>query len=126
MEPKVIAFVNDKRYERRAREQETLDAMFTIYCDHHHYRRGSVCPECGELSEYARRRLERCVFGDAKPTCANCVVHCYRDDMRERIREVMRFAGPRMLSRHPLLGILHLWDGRRPTPRLPEKAQKPA
>ena len=33
--------------------------------------------------------------------------------MRDRIREVMRFAGPRMLLYHPILGILHMLDGRR-------------
>jgi hypothetical protein len=77
--------------------------------------------------EYATRRLERCVFGDTKPTCANCVVHCYSAEMREKIRGVMRWAGPRMLLRHPVLGITHLLDGKRPVPTLPGKpATKPA
>jgi hypothetical protein len=43
-------------------------------------------------------------------TCAKCPVHCYRPELRERIRAVMRYAGPRMLFRHPRLAILHLWD----------------
>jgi hypothetical protein len=71
------------------------------------------------LARYSERRLERCVFGDAKPTCSNCVVHCYRKDMRERIRDVMSWAGPRMLLRHPVLAIRHMLDGRRPAIRLP-------
>ena len=79
---------------------------------------------CAELLDYATRRLERCVFGDAKPTCANCVVHCYSADMREQIRMVMRWAGPRMLLRHPILAIPHLIDGRRPVPTLPAKAAR--
>jgi len=92
--------------------------MVLIYCRAHH--RGSApCPDCAALLAYANRRLERCLFGDAKPTCANCVVHCYRADMREHIREVMRWAGPRMLWRRPVLGIRHLLDGRRPSPALP-------
>ena len=32
---------------------------------------------------------------------------------RERAKEVMRFSGPRMLLRHPILAILHVLDGRR-------------
>lgn len=120
MATKVVEFRTDKRYVRRAREQKTLDAMMRLYCRHHHGG-APLCAECAALSDYARRRLERCVFGDAKPTCANCVVHCYRPDMRERVRVMMRWAGPRMLLRHPVLGVLHLVDGRRPAPGLPAK-----
>jgi hypothetical protein len=31
--------------------------------------------------------------------------------MRDRIRKVMRFSGPRMLFLHPTLALLHLLDG---------------
>ena len=71
------------------------------------------------VAGYATRRLDRCVFGDDKPTCANCKVHCYSDAMRERVRVVMRYAGPRILWRHPVLALAHLRDGRRPAPDLP-------
>jgi hypothetical protein len=119
MAQRLIDFRTDKRFVRRARELETLAAMIRMYCDHHHHRGERLCVECTELAKHACRRLERCVFGDAKPTCSNCVVHCYRADMRERVREVMRWAGPRMLLRHPVLAIRHLLDGRRPAIRLP-------
>jgi hypothetical protein len=33
----------------------------------------------------------------------------------------MRWAGPRMLWRHPLLTVLHLIDDKRAVPELPEK-----
>jgi len=29
---------------------------------------------------------------------------------------VMRYAGPRMLRRHPILAIMHILDGRDPAP----------
>jgi len=115
---KIVEFRTDRRFERRARELKTLEAMLRMYCRRHHGGE-PLCAECAALSEYARRRLERCVFGDAKPTCANCLVHCYRADMRERVRAMMRWAGPRMLLRHPVLGLLHLLDGWRPSPLLP-------
>ncbi|MBU6297673.1 MAG: nitrous oxide-stimulated promoter family protein [Alphaproteobacteria bacterium] len=89
--------------------------MLRMYCRAHHGTGDApFCSECMELHYYARRRIERCVFGDDKPTCANCTVHCYKATMRERVREVMRWAGPRMLWRHPALTIRHLIDGRRP------------
>ena len=125
MPNRTIEFTTDKRFARRARELKTIAAMLRMYCRaHEHPARGPLCASCRELLEYASRRLERCVFGDAKPTCANCLVHCYSAGTREQIRIVMRWAGPRMLARHPILGILHLIDGRRPSPRLPERPQK--
>ena len=120
MDTHVVPYDYDRRFVRRAHEQEALDAMIGMYCRGHHF---SVhdCSDCAELSRYARRRLERCVFGDAKPTCANCTVHCYNEAMRDRIRVVMRWAGPRMLLRHPILAVRHALDGRRPSPLLPGK-----
>lgn len=121
MERKVIEFRTDKRFAFRAREHRTLEAMMRMYCRHHHGAK-ALCAECSALAEYAQRRLERCVFGDAKPTCANCLVHCYRADERERIRAMMRWAGPRMIFRHPLLAFMHkVVDGRRPAPQLPAR-----
>ena len=118
MQSKVIEFVVDKRFLRRRRELRTLETMMGMYCRHHHGG-GELCAECTGLRDYARRRLERCVFGDAKPTCANCTVHCYTPGMRERVRVMMRWAGPRMALRHPVIAALHLIDGRRPAPLLP-------
>jgi hypothetical protein len=120
MEPGIVEFTTDRRFVRRAREWKTLDAMIRMYCRGHH-KDPQPCAECAALSDYARRRLERCVFGDAKPTCAKCVVHCYNERMRERVREVMRWAGPRMMLRHPVMAILHKLDGLRPSVRLPQR-----
>lgn len=106
-------------FSRRAREFKMVAAMVRMYCRAHHCpKRAILCDSCSELHDYARRRLERCVFGEAKPTCANCTVHCYRAAMRERIRVVMRWAGPRMLWHHPVLAIRHMIDGHLPAPIL--------
>lgn len=110
---------------RRKRELRTIRVMLGMYCRGHHRGNGALlCSDCAALFDYATRRLDRCVFGDAKPTCANCAVHCYSTDKREQIRKVMQWAGPRMLLRHPLLAIFHLLDGRRPAPGLPAKPAK--
>ena len=31
--------------------------------------------------------------------------------MRAKVRDVMRYAGPKMMLRHPLLTLLHLFEG---------------
>ncbi len=101
--------------KRIAREQKTVAAMIRIFCRSRHGTRGGLCAECEELHGYAMTRLERCPFGEDKPTCAQCPIHCYKPQLRERIREVMKFAGPRMLWRHPVLAIRHVLDGRAAT-----------
>jgi hypothetical protein len=109
-----------KESRRIRRERATVRAMLTIYCAHHHGSR-DLCEACAELADYADRRLECCPYGPEKPTCAHCPVHCYRPDPREKMREVMRFAGPRMIKKHPYLAMRHLIDGRRPPPALPKR-----
>ena len=91
------------------REQRTIVAMIGLYCRHHH-NDGDLCPACERLQAYALRRLAACPYQEEKPTCANCPIHCYRQEERERVREVMRYAGPRMLWRHPYLAIRHVLD----------------
>ena len=105
--------------DRRGRELTTIVAMLRLYCHAHHgHGKSELCGECKTLAAYAQRRLEHCVFGEAKPTCVKCSVHCYSATMRERVRQVMRWAGPRMLLHHPLLALRHLVDERRPAPAL--------
>ena len=69
-----------------------------------------LCPQCQALLDYALQRLERCRFGEDKPSCTRCPVHCYKPAMREQIRQVMRYSGPRMLLHNPIMAIRHLWD----------------
>ena len=103
---------------RISQEKRTIDAMLGIYCRDRHATREGLCPDCTALRGYAHRRLEICPFQEDKPVCNRCEVHCYSARMRERVRAVMRYAGPRMLLRHPVLAIRHLLDERRPVPSL--------
>ena len=108
---------------RLQREYTTFLAMQRIYCSGTHpgqklTGKGELCSECADLSAYALARLQKCPYQDRKPACANCPIHCYRKDMRARVREMMRFAGPRMLLRHPVLAVLHLLDGLKKAPDL--------
>ena len=95
---------------RRRREGATIEAMIDLYCRDQHGSGDPPCDECRELRDYAVARLERCPHGEEKPSCRTCAIHCYRPDMRERVRAVMRYAGPRMLLHKPLLAIRHMWD----------------
>lgn len=96
---------------RLLREHETFRSMARIYCSHRHGAAGGcLCPDCESLMQYAERRLQKCPYGADKPTCANCPVHCYKPAQREKAREIMRFAGPRMIWRHPVRALTHVVD----------------
>lgn len=103
---------------RLERERRTVAAMIGIYCRAKHPSEVPLCAECADLEAYTRLRLEKCPYGEAKPTCANCPIHCYQPHRREQIRRVMAFSGPRILWRHPILGVRHMLDGHRKAPPL--------
>ncbi len=100
---------------RIGREKKTVTAMVLLFCRKKHAMREGLCESCRSTHDYALARLERCRFQERKPTCARCLVHCYDEPQRSQIRIIMRFSGPRMLWRHPILAIGHLIDGRRPS-----------
>lgn len=93
---------------RIEREKRTVRQMIEIYCHGQGHCRKGVCTECSALLEYAHSRLDHCKFGEQKPTCEKCPIHCYKPAMRKQIRIVMRYAGPRMLWHHPIAAIRHL------------------
>lgn len=102
---------------RLKREQNTFRCMARIYCNHHHSpAHAGLCDECESLMAYAEKRLGKCPYGADKPTCANCPIHCYKPAQRERARNIMRFAGPRMTWRHPVRAFHHLLDKLRKVP----------
>ena len=92
----------------RQREAKTVDCMMRIYCRGKHGGKQALCPQCRELLDYANLRLSKCPHGDAKPFCSSCKIHCYKPDKKEAIREVMRYSGPRLIIRHPVIAVRHL------------------
>ena len=107
---------------KREREKKLVSQMIALYCRKMHHSRGGLCPECTKLEEYAKARSDRCPFMETKTFCSNCRVHCYWPEMREKIRQVMRFSGPRMLFHHPAAAVRHVIETRKEKRRL-EKDQ---
>ncbi len=83
--------------KKRQLEMEVMKTIIGIYCrGHHHVNRcaasesePSLCPDCRRLLTYARSRIAACP--------------------RMKVREVMRWSGPRMLLHHPLMTLHHMW-----------------
>ena len=96
------------KLSRIEEEKQTIEQMIHFYCRHKE-KNQTLCSACSELLKYAHQRLEHCPFGERKKTCRQCTVHCYHPKMRQKIKEVMRFAGPRMIWYHPIWTLKHLW-----------------
>jgi hypothetical protein len=110
----------DQRHPRMAREDKTVAVMIGLYCRGQHGS-SSLCAPCSELLAYANERLKECPFQEGKTTCAKCPVHCFKPAMRERIKAVMRYSGPRMLRSHPILAMRHFMDRSRSKPIRPHR-----
>lgn len=107
---------------RLMREQRTLEAMTAIWCRDQHGPQpdgAALCPACSELMAYAAKRLAVCPYGEEKPVCAKCQIHCYGPAPREEVRVIMRYAGPKMMLRHPILALGHVLDKRYVAPPKP-------
>ena len=95
--------------KKRAEEKLLVSEMIALYCRKQHGTpKGSLCPECRQLHDYALTRIDKCPFMETKTFCSACKTHCYKPQMREAIRQVMRWSGPRMIFHHPVLAIRHL------------------
>ena len=102
---------------KREREKVIVSRMIALYCRKNHGGK-TLCPDCAALDAYARQRSDKCPFMETKTFCSNCRVHCYQPEMREKIRAVMRFSGPRMLFHHPIPAIRHMIESHKEKRRL--------
>ena len=98
---------SEKAEKKRLDELQAVTGMIEIYCRGKHRHHTGLCKECQKLMDYARSRIEHCPFMESKSFCSNCKVHCYSPDMRVKIKEVMRYSGPRIMFYHPSMCIQH-------------------
>ncbi len=89
-------------------EKRTITAMINLYCRGNHSHSSGMCDSCAALLDYSLERIDHCQWGTNKPACSQCPIHCYQQEMREQIRTVMRYAGPRMVWHLPYLPVIHL------------------
>ena len=104
--------------DKRAWEKLLVSQMIALYCRKKHHAKGGLCPLGKELDEYANLRSDKCPFMETKTFCSNCRVHCYKPEMREKIREVMCFSGPGMILYHPITALQHVIESKREKRRL--------
>ena len=81
--------VPDAPEKKRQQEKATVGLMIELYCrGHHGTPKGRLCPDCAVLRDYADARVDHCPHIATKTFCSVCQTHCYKPEMRERIRQV--------------------------------------
>lgn len=66
-----------------------------------------VCTECASFLEYAIAKRLKCPLEAEKPTCKHCRIHCYDKLRREKVREIMSYAGRKLMMRGRLDYLWH-------------------
>lgn len=84
-------------------EKDVVLKMIDIY-----YKKNGTPEEKEELKAYAMKRLTHCKFGNDKSFCAHCKIHCYAPKYKEQIKKVMKYSGPRIVFKHPIMVIRHM------------------
>ena len=93
---------------KREGEKDILSKMVSLYCRKKHGRqKGELCPDCAQLLDYTHERCDHCPQMAVKTSCRHCETPCYKPDMKEKIRMVMRWSGPRIILYHPISVIRH-------------------
>lgn len=108
----------------KEKEIQVVTLMIKKYCKgNHNSKKNELCDECKKLLDYVEFRRSKCPFGDEKPFCSNCKIHCYKHEMREKIRQVMRYSGPRIVFDHPILATRHLIESKQEKKKLEKRIQ---
>jgi hypothetical protein len=86
-------------------EMELLEKMVSLFCREKHGGK-DLCVPCSDLLLFAAGRLAKCPH-HPKPSCRGCRTHCFPQEQRGRVLEVMKHSAPRLLFRHPILLLRH-------------------
>jgi hypothetical protein len=89
-----------------AREKRIIAKMIKIYCGKKHKSDG-LCSDCSNLLVYCENKINSCRWIKNKPNCSSCTTVCFSKENREKLRNIMRFSGPRLLYLDP--AALFLW-----------------
>ncbi|MCP4957618.1 nitrous oxide-stimulated promoter family protein [Photobacterium aquimaris] len=104
----------------------TITAMIDFYCLNHHQTNTTPfqrCTDCEQFRSYVKHRLDRCPYGENKPSCKQCPIHCYKPQQKLKSQTIMRYSGPKMLLKHPIMAIRHLVHDKKALPPLTKDMQ---
>lgn len=89
-------------------EKSTIEKIAGIYCSNKHGVTGVLCYDCSKLLADTIHLVNKCPYSP-KPACGACKTNCFSVEHKRKMNQVMKYSGARMLFRHPILTINHLW-----------------
>ncbi len=124
----IIPFCPEKNDDPKViGDLKTLVKFIEVYCDGHHNdddrkqielkthnlheltgRHPRLCADCQKLLTHALVKRTICPM-DPKPQCKHCPKHCYHPNYRQKIQEVMKYSGRKLVMRGRVDYLLHLF-----------------
>ncbi len=124
----IIQFCPEKNDDPKViGDLKTLVKFIEVYCDGQHAddsreavelkthdlkeltgKQPRLCPDCQKLLAHALVKRTVCPM-DPKPQCKHCPKHCYHPNYRQKIKEVMKYSGKKLLMRGRVDYLLHLF-----------------
>lgn len=96
----------DKLQKKREEEIKAVTEMIGIFCQDVHKTDGvELCPECEELLEYIKKRVNSCPRMAEKTLCSECRTHCYAPNRQQRIKQIMHYSGSKLALRSPVMAV---------------------
>lgn len=103
---------------KREREKKMISQMIALYCHRNHHTRGAPLSRVRGAERLRPRPLRALPVHGDEDLLRQLPRARYKPDMREKIRAVMRFSGPRMIFYHPVAAIRHVVETKREKKRL--------
>lgn len=110
--------MNDNYLKKVSEDKKIISTMISIYCNGNSHKaneenkvKDDICPNCKRLQEYAYSKIDKCpkLKSGKKAICGTCKNNCYMqdDELSNMMKAVMKYSGPRMILKHPLMTIKH-------------------
>ncbi|RJQ52763.1 MAG: nitrous oxide-stimulated promoter family protein [Actinobacteria bacterium] len=115
--------MTDKLSRKALKDMSVLGRFVALYCADKHAERPAtrfaykgvedktwhgieLCEDCSRLLTHGTAKRLVCPK-EPKPYCKDCDVHCYGPGYREKVREIMRYSGRKMIMRGRLDMVYH-------------------
>ena len=96
----------DRVKKKREQEIKTVTEMIEIFCHDLHRTDGAqLCPECEELLDYVKKRVNACPQMANKTHCSECKTHCYAPNRQQRIKQIVQYSQPKLAFKSPVTAM---------------------
>ena len=108
----------DKIQGKREREKRTVALMIRLYCRKKHGTKKIFVPNAKHFRSMRCSAVINAPLWKPRPFALTAVCIVTSRKCVKKIREVMRFSGPRMILHHPVMAVRHVIESKKEKKRL--------